>query len=155
MITWDEYYMGQAFAISRRSKDPSSQVGCVLVTKDNEPISQGYNGFPKGCNEKLYTWERPLKYNLVIHSEMNARSFVRNRQDLIGAKAYITHHPCDNCLKHLIQDGVTEFIYADDSLSARFSEETKKAILIMQTANKITIRHFPYSMDKFIEDLRK
>lgn len=144
VISWDEYYMGQAHAISKRSKDPSTQVGCVLVTKDNNPISQGYNGFPKGCDESLYTWEKPMKYHLVIHAEMNARSFVRNRDDLKGAKAYVTHHPCDNCLKHLIQDGVTEFIYDDEAIFWRLSEDAQNAIRIMVNANNIVLRKFDY-----------
>jgi dCMP deaminase len=78
----------------------------------------------------------------VIHAEMNARSFVRNRNDLKGSKAYITHAPCGNCLKHLIQDGVKEFIYDDESLTARFSDEMKQAIEIMIKANDITVRKY-------------
>lgn len=142
VISWDEYYIGQARAISKRSKDPSTKVGAILVTKDNKPISQGYNGFPKGCDESLYTWERPLKYFLVIHAELNAISFVSDKKDLQDAKAYITHHPCDNCLKILIQNGIKEIIYESDDVIKRFCENSKKAIDIMVKANDIVIRKY-------------
>lgn len=140
-IPWDEYYMNQAFAIAEASKDPSSRVGCIIVSSDNSPISQGFNGFPKGCDEKLYTWDRPLKYYLVLHAEMNALAFAR-KKELNNAKIYITHHPCDSCLKQLIQEGITEFIYEDYDITDRFSEEQKKAIDIMVKANNISLRKY-------------
>jgi dCMP deaminase len=43
--------MGIAIMTSKRSADPSSQVGCVLVRPDNRIVSLGYNGFPKGSDD--------------------------------------------------------------------------------------------------------
>lgn len=45
-ITWDEYFIGIAKLSSMRSKDPSTQVGCCIVSKDNRILSVGYNGAP-------------------------------------------------------------------------------------------------------------
>jgi dephospho-CoA kinase len=43
--SWDEYFIEIAKVTAKRSKDPSTQTGCVIVDKNNRPISFGYNGF--------------------------------------------------------------------------------------------------------------
>ena len=46
-ISWDQYFMGLAVLASKRSKDPNTQVGAVIINpKDNRVVSLGYNGFP-------------------------------------------------------------------------------------------------------------
>ena len=57
-ITWDEYFMGVAKLSAMRSKDPSTQVGACIVSQDNKILSMGYNGFPKGCSDDEFPWER-------------------------------------------------------------------------------------------------
>ena len=126
-MDWDTYFMNIAHEVAKKSKDPSTQVGAVIVSEDNEPISFGYNGMVRGCDEKEMTWDRPLKYNLVIHAEMNAILFAK--RSLKGAKLYVTHAPCDNCLKHVLQTGIREIYYADSSLTDRFDDNMKLAII--------------------------
>ena len=41
--SWDEYFIEIAKVTAKRSKDPSTQTGCVIVDKNNRPISFGYN----------------------------------------------------------------------------------------------------------------
>ena len=64
-LTWDEYFMGVAFLSGMRSKDPNTQVGACIVSDDNKILSMGYNGFPKGCSDDDFPWNRdgddPLK----------------------------------------------------------------------------------------------
>lgn len=76
-ISWDEYFMGVAKLSGLRSKDPSTQVGACIVSEDNKILSMGYNGFPKGCSDDEFPWNRegdPLnsKYFYSTHSELNA-----------------------------------------------------------------------------------
>src|SRR3546814_4797914 len=70
--TWTSYFMRIAQDVASRSKDPSTQVGAVLVDADNHIIATGYNGFPPGIEETPARWQRPDKYERVIHAEMNA-----------------------------------------------------------------------------------
>ena len=58
VITWDQYFMGMAHLSALRSKDPSTQVGAVIVSPANKVVSIGYNGLPKGCSDDEYPWER-------------------------------------------------------------------------------------------------
>lgn len=136
-LSWDKYFMGIAMKVAEKSKDPSTKVGCVIVSKDNEPISFGFNGWVKGCDETKMTWGRPLKYHMIIHAEMNAILFAK--KSLEGAKLYCTHVPCDNCTKHILQAGIREIYYRDSSVVKRFSDDTMNAIgrLIESTGAKV------------------
>ena len=93
-ISWDEYFMAVAKLAGMRSKDPNSQVGACIVSADNKILSMGYNGFPKGCSDDVFPWERededPLKskYYYVTHSELNAILNYRGG-GLEGAKLYV------------------------------------------------------------------
>ena len=57
-INWDEYFMGVAHLSGMRSKDPNTQVGACIVSDDNKILSMGYNGFPCGCSDDDFPWER-------------------------------------------------------------------------------------------------
>ena len=108
-ISWDEYFMGVAILSGMRSKDPNSQVGACIVSKDNKILSMGYNGFPMGCSDDEFPWARegePLdtKYLYVTHSELNAILNYRGGS-LEGAKLYVSLFPCNECAKAIIQSG--------------------------------------------------
>lgn len=61
-ISWDEYFMGVAKLAGMRSKDPGTQVGACIVGQDNKILSMGYNGFPIGCSDDEFPWEREGGY---------------------------------------------------------------------------------------------
>ena len=109
-MTWDEYFLKIAETVALRSKDPSTKVGSVIVDKHHRPVSFGYNGLPQGADEsKLTLSERPMKYYEVIHSEMNAILF--SKSDLTGCTLYVQYAPCVDCLKHVLQAGITRIVY--------------------------------------------
>ena len=123
-MNWDEYYMSIAEAVAKKSKDPSTQVGCILVSSDNRIVSAGYNGFIRGCDEKYMTFEKPAKDMITVHAEMNALIFAKC--DLTGARAYMTHASCENCLKHLLQAGVREIVYKNFDTNGHFMTAERK-----------------------------
>ena len=111
-MDWDEYFLKIAETVSLRSKDPSTKVGTVIVDEDHRPVSFGYNGLMQGADEtKLTLSERPMKYYLSIHSEMNALIFAH--QDLTGCTIYNRVATCENCLKYCLQAGITRFVYKE------------------------------------------
>lgn len=117
-ISWDEYFMGVAVLSGMRSKDPGTQVGACIVSSDNKILSMGYNGFPKGCDDDEFPWERTgepneTKYPFVTHSELNAILNYRGGS-LEGAKIYVTLFPCNECAKAIIQAGIRAIVYASD-----------------------------------------
>ena len=118
-ISWDEYFMGVATLASMRSKDPNTQVGACIVSDKNKILSIGYNGFPIGCSDDEYPWDREgdslemTKYAYVSHAELNAILNYRGGS-LENTKVYVTLFPCNECTKALIQAGVKTIVYGGD-----------------------------------------
>ncbi len=104
--------MNIADEVAKKSKDPSSQNGCVIVDSRHRPVSFGYNGTIQGADEsKLTLSERPMKYYFAIHSEMNAVLFAQ--RDLTGCTLYNRIATCENCLKYCLQAGIKRFVYRE------------------------------------------
>jgi dCMP deaminase len=118
-ISWDEFFMGAAMLCAERSKDPNTQVGACIVNDENRILSVGYNGFPAGCDDNVFPWDRcgddpyDTKYLYVCHAELNAILNCRGRS-LAGSRIYVALFPCNECAKAIIQAGIKEVIYLSD-----------------------------------------
>ena len=102
-------YLDIAETVAKWSKDPSTQVGAVLVS-DGHIVGMGYNGFPKGISDDLRLYDRETKHKMIIHAEVNAvvhanRSLIKDNLTL-----YCTHLPCSNCASVLINFGVDKVV---------------------------------------------
>ena len=129
-LSWDEYFMGIAILSSYRSKDPSTQVGACIVNDHNKIMSVGYNGFPIGCSDDQFPWEREgdaydTKYPYVCHAELNA--ILNNAgANLSGCRIYVALFPCNECAKAIIQSGIREVIYLSDKYADTPSTRASK-----------------------------
>lgn len=132
-ISWDEYFMGISKLSGMRSKDPNTQVGACIVSEDNKILSMGYNGFPMGCHDDEFPWERDgdmlnTKYAFVTHSELNAILNYRGGS-LAGAKLYVSLFPCNECAKAIIQSGIRTIVYECDKYADTDSIIASKKML--------------------------
>lgn len=132
-ISWDEYFMGMAVLSALRSKDPSTQVGAVIVNNENKVVSIGYNGMPRNIDDDDLTWNKgeglDSKYLYVCHAELNAILNARNGASLQNCRVYVTLFPCNECTKALIQVGVKEVIYLDDKYADTTTTLASKKML--------------------------
>ena len=132
-ISWEFYFLGIAELSSQRSKDPHTQVGACIVNPDNKIVGVGYNGMPKGLDDK-FTWEKegsPNKYKFVVHAELNAILNSINIKDLKGCTIYTTLFPCSECAKAIVQSGITGVVYLSDKKEG--TEDNKAAKYILDT----------------------
>ena len=132
-IGWDDYFMGVSLLAAQRSKDPSTQVGACIVDTNNRILSTGYNGFPQGCSDDTFPWNRDeskgeTKYQFVVHAELNA-VLNASGKDLAGAKIYVSLFPCHECAKAIIQSGVKEVVYLSDKYNGTVSDIASKRML--------------------------
>lgn len=115
--SWDEYFMEITEMVATRSTCDRAFVGCILVNRDNRIVSTGYNGSLSGnpsCDEIGHTM-RDGHCIATIHAEMNALLYCAKEGIKVnGCKCYVTHFPCLNCTKALLQAGITEIYYKDD-----------------------------------------
>lgn len=133
-ISWDEYFMGVALLAAKRSKDPNTQVGACIVDENNVIISTGYNGFPIGCSDDEFPWNREgddTKYPYVVHAELNAILNASGKV-LRGSRVYVALFPCNECAKAIIQAGIREVIYLSDKYAD--TPLTKASKLMLKTA---------------------
>jgi dCMP deaminase len=107
--------MRVAREVSSWSKDPSTQVGCVLV-REKKVLSTGYNGFPKNISDDLNRLiDREQKYEITVHAEVNAvTAAALHGVSTEGATAYVTFNPCSRCAAVLINAGIAS-IFSDGS----------------------------------------
>ena len=113
------------------SKDPSTKVGAILLADESyQVLSLGYNGMPRGFNEKDSSkWERPRKYKLIEHAERNCiYNAARHGTPLKGSIAIVTLFPCCDCARGLIQSGIKTLVTTKTEEAAkRWGEEWKES----------------------------
>lgn len=133
---WDKRYFEIAKQIASWSKDPSRQIGAVIIGDKGQIISQGYNGFPRGVvdSDERYN-DRPTKYKFVVHAEANAiYNALHNGSSVMGSTIYVTGLPvCHECAKAVIQSGISKVIF-DTPLNKKDSwyESCSDALLMFK-----------------------
>ena len=136
----DEYFMSLAEEVANNSKEIGTHVGCVVVNKDGEIVSKGFNYYIVGNDSPYMSYLKPTRYLLSVHAEMNA--LVHTEQPFKDCTVYVTHASCDNCFKHLVACGVKEVIYKHASTKGKFIDEEKRdAIIRMMKASGVIHRN--------------
>lgn len=153
-LSWDEYFMGIAFLSGMRSKDPSTQVGACIIDEDKKIIGIGYNGFPMGSSDDMMPWEREgdfleTKYPYVVHAELNA--ILNSIKSLKNSTIYVTHFPCNECAKAIVQSGIKKVVYFSDK--HKDLETTKASKKILENAN-VEISHINLDKEKIVINFR-
>jgi dCMP deaminase len=109
--SWDQYFMEMVELAASRSKDPSTQIGAVIVNASYDVLSTGYNGMAPGMIETEEIWERPTKYDYVIHGETNAIIRAARLGIAIGGGTlYTTGFPCNNCARNVVAAGIKKIV---------------------------------------------
>ena len=130
----DRRYLARAREEARSSKDPSTQVGAVIVRDDGTVASAGYNGFPRGVQDSPERYaDREFKLQAVVHAEPNA--IVNAREPLHGMTMYTTLHPCAQCAALIVQAGIKRVVCEAidlDKAPERWRENMKIAQTILR-----------------------
>ena len=105
----DAVYLKMAVEWGKLSTAERKKVGC-LVVKDNQIISDGFNGTPAGFDNTCEDEEGKTKKE-VLHAESNAlMKLARGTQSCEGATLYTTLSPCFDCAKLIVQSGISKVI---------------------------------------------
>lgn len=128
--SWDEYFMGVAFEVAKRSTCPRALVGAVIV-REKRILTTGYNGAPAGlphCTEVgcLMRGGHCLR---TLHAEQNAIiQAALHGVSVEGGTIYVTHQPCLACAKMIINAGIKRVVFGGeypDALAVGFLTEAK------------------------------
>lgn len=112
-FNWNYRFVGLAGHIAQWSKDPSTKCGAVIVRPDKTVASMGFNGLPQGIEDRYeILTDRDAKLERVIHAEMNALLFLRERAEGYTMYAWPSL-PCNRCAAHIIQSGIKKVYFPD------------------------------------------
>lgn len=130
----DQERMIQAIIQSRKSYDPSSKMGAIVVDTAGMTVGRGFNGFPVGIPEDERITVREVKYDLIIHAEM--RALVQAGAQAKGGTLYITAPPCVRCAVHIIEYGIKRIVMMAPSpgLMSRWGDTIRKARALFEEA---------------------
>lgn len=134
--TWDDTFLELMAVIAKRSDDPITKVGCVIVDKDNTIVSLGYNGAPRGIpNEWVADAPRAEKYDWVEHADRNA-IYNAGRIGVVlgGSTMYLPWCPCAACARAIIQSGIVEVVIETDNVRESWLVSCGKALRMMVKA---------------------
>lgn len=110
MKKWDRRFLDLAALVGTWSKDPSTQVGAVIVAPTKQIVSVGFNGFPQGMEDRDEWYaNREEKYSRIIHAEINALVFAGKVPE--GSTLYTSPLlSCDRCVVQMLQAGIKRFV---------------------------------------------
>ena len=138
--SWDEYYLSTCQVVATRSKDPNTQIGCVIVGPAHEIRTTGYNSFPRGIRDDVPERPvRPAKYLWIEHAERNAIcNAARCGTPLEGCTIYVEVMPCMDCARAIVQAGIAEVVVSGARMqqysSAYYDEHFRLAEVLLKEA---------------------
>jgi dCMP deaminase len=142
----DAKYMGLALYHASFSKDPATQIGCVIIDNNNGIAGTGYNGPPGALDDGEINWARPEKYEVMVHAEENAIDYASRKLD--DCTLYVTGLPCLRCLIKIIRHKIPRVCYLkrpyDENSSQAVEHQTER---VLYWAKKGKVDVFPFAGD--------
>ena len=96
-----------AYQIAQLSPDPSTQNGAIIV-ENNQIVASGFNRFPEGIDPSIWH-DRELKYEWVIHAEMDALM----SYEYDDSTMYCPFASCHQFAKHLLLTNTQPGLHGD------------------------------------------
>ena len=148
-MNWQDYFRNIAQQVKLKSKDEATQIGVVIVGKDNEIVSTGYNSFPRGIDDyRPERQERPEKYYWMEHAERNAiYNAARIGVSTKGCTMYMTCGiPCADCARAIINSGIEKIVIEECGMGSgakdgRWTEHGLRSITMFIEAG-MTIEYY-------------
>lgn len=128
-------YLKIADSVAQLSKD-TTKVGAVIVGPNGEGGPWGYNGAPRGCEaDEDERNQRPEKYFWFEHAERNAiYAAARTGFSTHNCSIVITHPPCMDCARAIVQAGIKKIIFrkGNDSFNSRWVDNTERSLALFK-----------------------
>jgi dCMP deaminase len=130
---WDLRFLELARNVAQWSKDLTTKVGAVAVSKHRSVMETGYNGLARGVDDRPERLERPAKYIWTAHAEENLITHAARRH-LEGTTVYVTHLCCSTCARMLINAGVAKIVIGSARAKSMPPEQFEAAYSMLKEA---------------------
>ena len=134
--SWDEYFMGITMEVAKRSTCDRARVGAIIV-QDKRILTTGYNGAPRGLDHCDDVGHMMINGHCMrtLHAEQNAIiQAALHGVSTEGSTIYVTHQPCHNCAKMIINAGIRRVVYA-----GAYPDEASQAFMAQAG---VALQHF-------------
>ena len=144
---WNQYYLEICKVVATRSKDPNTQIGCIIVGPNHEIRSTGYNSFPRGIRDDVpERLVRPAKYLWMEHAERNAIcNAARAGTATEGCTIYVEIMPCMDCARAIVQAGITQVVISSTRMaqySSEYYNEHFEMVEVLFQEARVSVRGF-------------
>jgi dCMP deaminase len=141
-MNWDDYFINIAEQVKLKSKDKNTQIGVVIVGKDNSIVSTGYNSFPRGIDDNIdERQETPEKYFWFEHAERNAiYNAARIGVSTLGTTMYMTcGTSCADCARAIINSGISKIVLREGrgATNPKWQDSAKRSQQMFKEAGVI------------------
>ena len=141
-MNWKDYFRNIAHQVKLKSKDKYTQIGTIIVGKDNEIVSTGYNSFPRGIADDVNDrQERPEKYYWFEHAERNAiYNAARIGVSTRDCTMYLTCGiPCADCARGIINAGIRRIVCetSGGAIGEKWEEHAARSIIMFNEAGVV------------------
>ncbi len=141
-MNWKDYFRNIAHQVKLKSKDKYTQIGTIIVGKDNEIVSTGYNSFPRGiADDENDRQERPEKYYWFEHAERNAiYNAARIGVSTRDCTMYLTCGiPCADCARGIINAGIRRIVCetSGGATGEKWEEHAARSIIMFNEAGVV------------------
>lgn len=138
-LRYDRAYLRLAENWAKLSHCTRKQVGAIIV-KDAIIISDGFNGTPAGFDNCCEN-EQGETHWYVLHAEANAiLKVAKSTNNCSGATLYLTHSPCRDCSKLILQSGISRLVYQEeykDKTGLQFLQESGLEVLQISSSEDV------------------
>lgn len=140
--------MTMVYLVASKSKDERTKIGAVIVGKNKEICSTGYNGFVRGLDDtNLERQKKGEKQYWFEHAERNAiYNATLIGASLSGCVMYTQGIPCMDCARGVIQSGIKEVVIDKKwitNYSKEFLERDRRSIEMFKETGVELRRHNP------------
>lgn len=143
---WDIHFLNLAKEYSRKSKDPSTKVGAVIVDSEKILVSCGFNGFPRKIEDKKENLEnREEKLKRIVHAEINALIFSKGKNLKKGTLYTYPFMPCSRCTPIVIQSEISRVV-APYSENPRWINDFKISKELFEEAG-VTLELYHFNLE--------
>jgi dCMP deaminase len=153
---WPRRWLSLAHEVASWSKD-QTQVGAVIFDRNRNPRGFGYNGIPRGLDDQNpVRTQKPLKNWYFEHAERNViYACSRNGISCDDCTLAVTHWPCTDCTRAIIQSGISTVIVDESCLDKcgefyqKWKDQIQESEIMLQEAGvEIQLVHLQASINK-------
>ncbi len=158
-LEYDIAYLNMAACLRPLSYAKRSQVGCLIISEDDQIIAQGYNGMPKGF-PNVCEYEKEdgvlVTKDEVLHAESNAiAKCAKSPISTINSTAYVTLSPCLQCAKLLLQSGVKRVVFMEEYRDLNPIKFLINGGIEVQCIDILHKKVYNYNIEPYSEDIVK